>query len=165
MDSVPQSAALNAPAAGLKGKALKVALTMAERRCAARQEELKAPSRRVLEKLLSAGAPQKAYQMMSHFTPEGRPTSPTVVYRALNFLLRIGLIHRIETLNAYVVCRLGAPPHRAGFLVCDACGAAEEHELDRLPPFIEAQAKTVTQVVVEAHWRCAACEPVGAAPP
>jgi Fur family zinc uptake transcriptional regulator len=164
MRSVPQSASLSAPAAGLKGKALKVALTMAERRCAAKQEELKAPSRRVLEKLLSAGAPQKAYQMMSHFTPDGRPTSPTVVYRALNFLLRMGLIHRLETLNAYVVCRLGAGPHRPGFLVCDACGAAEEHELDRLPPFIAAHAKSLTQVVVEAHWRCAACTPAGSVP-
>ncbi len=145
------------PARGLSGASLDAALLAAERHCAAMHEDLKAASRKVLEQLLIAGEPVKAYDLMTLIAPGGRPASPPIVYRALKFLLRVGLAHKIETLNAFVACRLGPDAHMAGFLVCERCGAAEEHPLGRTPDFIAAHSKAVTQVVVEANWLCDSC--------
>src|SRR5437868_5740062 len=116
----------HAPAT-LKGAALRRALGEAEARCAETQERMTAPRRRVLELLLAAEAPQKAYDLIAAFGEHGAPAKPPTVYRALDFLERLGFAHRIESLNAYVPCRLEGG-HAAAFLICDCCGAAEEFE-------------------------------------
>jgi Fur family zinc uptake transcriptional regulator len=59
---------------------------------------------------------------------KGRAAPPTV-YRALSFLQELGLVHRIESLNAYVGCDQPEDAHRAHFLICHRCGdAAEIHD-------------------------------------
>ena len=110
---------------GLHGPALQRALGLAETRCLENQERLTAPRRRVLELLLEAHAPLKAYDLIAVFGQTGAPAKPPTVYRALEFLERLGFAHRIESLNAYVPCRLeGEAPHSAAFLICDCCGAS-----------------------------------------
>ena len=52
--------------------------------------------------------------------------APPTVYRALDFLIEQGLIHRIESLNAYVGCPRPERPHVSQFLICGGCGAAAE---------------------------------------
>ena len=111
---------------GLRGPALRHALGDAETRCNARQERLTAPRRRVLELLLTADGPRKAYDLIAAFGASGEAANPPTVYRALDFLERLGFAHRIESLNAYVPCRLDGAGHRAAFLICECCGAAEE---------------------------------------
>ena len=111
---------------GLKGSALNHALGAAEQRCAETQERLTAPRRRVLELLLESNSPQKAYDLIAAFGAHGEPAKPPTVYRALEFLERLGFAHRIESLNAYVPCRIDGQSHRAAFLICACCGAAEE---------------------------------------
>src|SRR4051794_40835295 len=91
---------------GLGGVALRQALGIAESRCAATQERLTPPRRRVLELLLSAEGPQKAYDLIAAYGDHGEPAKPPTVYRALDFLERLGFAHRIESLNAYVPCRI-----------------------------------------------------------
>jgi Fur family zinc uptake transcriptional regulator len=144
---------------GLTGAALKRALGAAERRCEATEERLTAPRRRVLELLLEADAPLKAYDLIAAFGEGGEPAKPPTVYRALEFLERLGFAHRIESLNAYVPCRLEGPGHAAAFLICDCCGAAEEFEPDFAPGFAAAQAKgyAVSSVTLEARGLCPAC--------
>ena len=148
-------------AAGLHGGPLVEALADAERRCDAAGERLTAPRRRVLELLLEAGGPVKAYDLMALFGGQtGETAKPPTVYRALDFLGRTGLAHRIESLNAYVACRLGEASHAAGFLICDCCGAARE--IDRLPAeWVNAAAVdagyALTRVTVEAHGLCGDC--------
>ena len=58
------------------------------------------------------------------------PAKPPTVYRTLDFLLEMGLIHRIESLQAFAPCRHWWHGHAAGFLICDLCGAAEELDVD-----------------------------------
>jgi len=144
---------------GLKGQALNRALGAAERRCAETQERLTLPRRRVLELLLESDGPLKAYDLIAAFGETGEPAKPPTVYRALEFLERLGFAHRIESLNAYVPCRLAGESHRAAFLICDCCGAAEEFEPDFAPQIAAAEAAgyAVEAITLEARGRCPAC--------
>lgn len=150
---------------GLKGHALRHALSAAERRCQETQERLTPPRRRVLELLLQGDAPLKAYDLIAAYGEGGEPAKPPTVYRALEFLERLGFAHRIESLNAFVPCRLdGQTPtelgHAAAFLICDCCGAAEEFEPDFAPGRAAAAAKgyAVSSVTLEARGLCPACQ-------
>ena len=144
---------------GLRGAALAHALAAAEARCAHIQERLTAPRRRVLELLMEADAPLKAYDLIGAYGAHGEAAKPPTVYRALEFLERLGFAHRIESLNAYVPCRLDARGHRAAFLICDCCGAAQEFEPDFAPQLAAAEAAgyTVRAVTLEARGACPAC--------
>jgi Fur family zinc uptake transcriptional regulator len=146
------------PHPGLSGAALYRALGLAEARCTDRQERLTAPRRRVLELLLEAAAPLKAYDLIAAYG-DGEPAKPPTVYRALEFLERLGFAHRIESLNAYVPCRLTAAPHSAAFLICDCCGAAEEFDPDFSAELAAAEARgyVVQSITLEARGRCPAC--------
>ena len=145
---------------GLHGLALQRALTVAEARCLENQERLTAPRRRVLELLLEAQGPLKAYDLIATYGETGVPAKPPTVYRALEFLERLGFAHRIESLNAYVPCRLAGEAHSAAFLICDCCGAAEEFEPDFKAQFDAAAAHgyDVRAVTLEARGLCPACK-------
>ena len=149
--------------AGLSKTALNHQLATAELRCAEREQRLTAPRRRVLEMLLQAGQPVKAYDLIAAFA-EGAPAKPPTVYRALEFLSKQGFAHRIESLNAYVACRHsaseGADKHAAAFLICDCCGATREIDpavLDSIQAAAGARDFTVQAVTIEAHGLCADC--------
>ena len=143
---------------GLKGAGLNQAMAAAEARCAAHAEKLTAPRRRVLELLLASDAPQKAYDLIAAYGAQGEPAKPPTVYRALEFLERLGFAHRIESLNAYVPCRLQGG-HAAAFLICDCCGEAAEFEPDLGAQLAAAEATgyAVRAITIEARGLCAAC--------
>jgi Fur family zinc uptake transcriptional regulator len=69
--------------------------------------------------------PIGAYQILEMLQQEGRAAPPTV-YRALDFLLKMGLVHRIASLNAYVGCCEPGTSHDGQFLICEACHALAE---------------------------------------
>ncbi len=143
---------------GLSGADLGQALLAAETRCTRTQERLTPPRRRVLELLLAADAPRKAYDLIAAFGTAGAPAKPPTVYRALDFLERLGFAHRIESLNAYVPCRIDGA-HAAAFLICDCCGEAAEFEPDFGPQLAAAAAAGyhVRAVTLEARGLCAGC--------
>lgn len=144
---------------GLKGAELDRALGAAESRCTATHERLTTPRRRVLELLLESDGPQKAYDLIAAFGAHGEPAKPPTVYRALEFLERLGFVHRIESLNAYVPCRIHGNGHRAAFLICDCCGAAEEFEPDFTAQLAAADKAgyAVQTITLEARGLCPAC--------
>jgi len=145
---------------GLAGAVLDGELATAERRCASLGERLTTSRRRVLELLLQAGQPVKAYDLMAAFAPGEGQTKPPTVYRALEFLERQGLVHRIQTLNAYVACRREGG-HDAAFLICDCCGATREIEpagSSGLASQAGAAGFAISTVTLEAHGRCADCQ-------
>lgn len=145
---------------GLAGSSLTVALGEAETRCHATQERLTPPRRRVLELLLQSDAPLKAYDLIAAFGLQGEAAKPPTVYRALEFLERMGFAHRIESLNAYVPCRRDAENHKAAFLICDCCGAAQEFDPDLLNRLTSADTAgyALRAVTLEAHGLCPACQ-------
>jgi Fur family zinc uptake transcriptional regulator len=148
-------------ARGLQGAALRKALADAKACCETAGERLTPVRRRVLELLLAAGRPAKAYDLMSAFGGlRAPPAKPTTVYRALDFLTDLGLAHRITSLNAYIACQVKGPRHPVAFLICEGCGAARE--IERLPvEWLKGAAEEVSydlhSFIVEAHGRCAAC--------
>jgi Fur family zinc uptake transcriptional regulator len=148
---------------GLSGGVLSAELTAADARCSGAGQKLTPPRRRVLEQLLQAGQPVKAYDLIAPF-PDGAPAKPPTVYRALEFLSKQGFAHRIESLNAYVACRHSASEeadnHAAAFLICDCCGATREIDpavLDSIEVAAKGPGFTVQSVTIEAHGLCADC--------
>lgn len=136
------------------------AVAAAGARLTADGERMTAARARVLELLLAAGEPVKAYDLIARFGEDGQPAKPPTVYRALEFLERKGLAHRIASISAYVACASGDADHAAAFLICDCCGATEEvaapvaEGLDRAAL---AAGYAITRTTVEAHGRCPAC--------
>jgi Fur family zinc uptake transcriptional regulator len=138
---------------GLHGAKLKTSMASIEHR-------LTAPRRRVLELMLEAGQPVKAYDLMAAYGQgEEGPAKPPTVYRALEFLEKQGLVHRIQSLNAYVVCQI-EDGHDAAFLICDCCGCTEEVEPgkgDHLAGSASHAKFKIQNITIEAHGLCAAC--------
>jgi Fur family transcriptional regulator, zinc uptake regulator len=102
------------------------ALAEAEAICAARGARLTELRRRVLEMVWTSHEPVGAYDILSSLGSDGRRAAPPTVSRALEFLLEQGLVHRIESLNAFVGCADPKAPHSGQFLLCTTCGTATE---------------------------------------
>lgn len=102
------------------------ALKLAERNCARKGVRLTSIRARVLELIWRRHEPVKAYDLLDELRSERRSAAPPTIYRALDFLLAEGLIHRIESLNAYVGCGDPSHPHLGQFLICQHCNAVAE---------------------------------------
>ncbi|MFO0512012.1 MAG: Fur family transcriptional regulator [Gammaproteobacteria bacterium] len=77
--------------------------------------------RRVLELVWRSHGPIGAYQILAELAKERDKAAPPTVYRALEFLMEAGLVHRIDSLNAFMGCGEPGHAHVAQFLVCRAC--------------------------------------------
>ncbi len=133
----------------------------AERRCAGAGENLTPLRRRVLELLMDRPGPAKAYDLLPLLDAEKHAKPPTI-YRALDFLVRMGLAHRIESLNAFVACDVGACERSTIFLICEKCGAAEEfdagHALIDLKDAARKDGFAIRRTMIEASGLCSACQ-------
>jgi Fur family zinc uptake transcriptional regulator len=136
-------------------------LTLAETRCSERGGQLTGPRRDVLGLLLAAERPLGAYDLIEQMQALRGPTSPPTVYRALEFFERLGLIHRLDSQKAYVVCRGGATVHHPVFLVCRTCKRATEVDLPQAGSMLEGLAIAhdfrAEQIVQEIEGQCRAC--------
>jgi Fur family zinc uptake transcriptional regulator len=146
-------------------------LARAEGLCRSRGARLTPPRRRVLEILCASDRPLGAYEILAAMRRpgEGRAAPPTV-YRALDFLLEQGLIHRLETLHAFIGCTHPDHPHSGQFLICADCGEVQELEdqavVERLGNAAAESGFQPERPVVEVIGTCADCRqhrPGGAA--
>jgi Fur family zinc uptake transcriptional regulator len=94
--------------------------------CARRGTRLTEMRQRVLELIWNGHAAVKAYDLLELLSAPDRAVRPPTVYRALEFLLENGLIHRIESLNAYVGCPSPGEAHVSQFLICENCAVVTE---------------------------------------
>ncbi len=108
------------------GHCLETALNRAAALCAERGVRLTLLRRRVLELILGGHKPLGAYDILDVLKAERRGAAPPTVYRALDFLLAQGLVHRIESMNSFVGCPDPDTPHGGQFLICRSCGLAAE---------------------------------------
>ena len=98
----------------------------AERVCRDKGLQLTPLRRRVFSALAESDAPLGAYDLVERLGKERR-VAPISIYRALDFLIEAGLIHRIATRNTYLPCCHEHPAHEATlFLVCKLCGHVDE---------------------------------------
>ena len=138
--------------------ALAAAVEVCERR-GARFTELR---RQVLELVWRSHAPQGAYAILETLQRQGRAAAPPTVYRALDFLLAQGLIHRIETFNAFVGCSSPGTRHSGHFLICNGCGVAAEVHNRRIGAAVQDSAAEVgfkvERQTIELTGLCPTCQ-------
>ena len=102
------------------------ALVAAEDVCRRRGARLTPLRRLILELVWSHHQPVGAYDLLDGLRRDRRRAAPPTIYRALDFLIENGLIHRIESLNAYVGCGGPALSHSGQFLICRDCQSVAE---------------------------------------
>jgi Fur family transcriptional regulator, zinc uptake regulator len=143
------------------GRCASAAIAHAEKLCSARAQRLTPMRRQVLEALLVSHKPLGAYEIIDRLGHGARP-APISVYRALDFLRDNGLVHRIESRNAFVACvasHIGSDP--TVFLICERCGAVGEvpgaSVAEALKTAANAAGFTPKSPVIEILGICAHC--------
>ncbi len=138
------------------------ALENAERVCRSHGLRFTALRRNTLELVWRSHKPVGAYDVMDGLRRLGHRPAPPTAYRALEFLHQAGLIHRIESLNAFVGCADPESSHAGQFFICDRCRRVAEVEDAGLNRQILRHAAelgfTTSDQTIEIHGRCADCQ-------
>jgi len=122
--------------------------------------------RLVLDLLCASDAPMSAYSILDQLRGDGL-RAPLQVYRALDKLIGIGLVHRLESMNAFVAC---AHPschsvEMVGFAICEECGKAlefaENDVAEILSGWASANGFHAKSTSIEIKGTCAACHSAG----
>lgn len=117
--------------------------------------------REVLGLILEAEAPVGAYDLLERLRRTRPGAAPPTIYRALEFLLTNGLIHRVERLAAFVGCVTDEEGHAAQFLICRSCGRVTELDDHDVADTLAAMARrvgfAVSGATIEAEGLCRDC--------
>lgn len=134
----------------------------ARRHCAVNNLRLTPVRARVLEILLESHRALGAYELLERLRAEDLGGQPPVVYRALDFLVAHGFVHRLERLNAFAACCQSGEGHTPMFLICHVCRTVAEAPLGSIAETIDAAAAEigfdVDARVVEVVGQCPACQ-------
>lgn len=110
----------------------------------------------VLELVIEDGGAVKAYDLLDRLKPDRGSPKPPTVYRALDFLSRLGLVHRVEALNAFIACDHSHEGDLAEFFICESCSRVEErhaHDHSDCKP----KGFQINRSVIEHYGTCANC--------
>ena len=137
------------------------AVADAERICAERGSRFTELRRRILTMIWQGHKAVKAYDLLDQLANDGGSAKPPTVYRALDFLMEEGLVHKIESLNAYVGCPHPEDQHISQFLICEKCGVVEEVSNDALDSALRASAELagfeIRKQTLELRGICKSC--------
>lgn len=89
--------------------------------------------REVYDLLLAHDRPVGAYELLEELKAKRPKAAPVTIYRALDFLLALGVIHKVNALNAFSACRGMETAHRGLVLICKTCRLSvelEDHKID-----------------------------------
>ncbi len=130
--------------------------------CAERGVRLTPQRKRVFELIHSNRSASSAYVLLEQLKESEPQAKPPTVYRALDFLLEQGFIHRVESTNSYITCcSFNNQQHFFQLLICDKCGDVVELEDQTLISLLAENAKqhgfTLTNHVIETHGECQVC--------
>src|SRR5256885_3414338 len=118
------------------------AMAIAEARCGQRGQRLTPIRRKVLATLLGTHKPLGAYEIIERLALKGPRPAPITAYRALEFLRENGLVHRIESRNAFVACvHNHAARALVVFLICEHCGAVGEASSEQVTATLTSAAR------------------------
>ncbi|MDE0348425.1 MAG: Fur family transcriptional regulator [Gammaproteobacteria bacterium] len=102
---------------------------LAETRCAEKGERLTPARLAVYAEMLACDRPLSAYELIALLEQrQERKIAPLTVYRHLDFLMRTGLVHRLQSAQTYLPCEHPDHPHESQFLLCSSCGHVDEVE-------------------------------------
>ena len=140
-------------------------LSRAERACERRGSRLTGQRRDVLNCVAQSHSAVGAYDIIERMAARGPRPAPITVYRVLDFLEAHGLVHKIESRNAFVACTHAHDGEPAALMICEACGLVAERDV---PPVFAALDKAAVsqgfaprRMVVEVTGTCRQCQERG----
>jgi len=140
----------------------KDALLSAENNCKHNNVRFTRMRRRVFEIIWENHEPVGAYDILARLNENGGRTAPIAVYRALDFLLKQDLIHRIQSMNAFVGCSEPQRIHKPHFLICSSCKAAAEIPNSSIHQSVsltaEANGFKIVDSMLEIRGTCSNCQ-------
>lgn len=142
-------------------------IATAEAYCSANKLQFTSTRRRALEILVEEHRALGAYEILQRCSQEGLGAQPSLAYRALDFLLVHGLVHKIERLNAYIGCAHPLEAHAPAFMICRACESVAEASSSPSKSMLGKAAREagfkIEKTVVEAEGLCPNCIAAGVA--
>ena len=135
---------------------------VAESICAGLGERLTPARMEAYTELMLCEKPLSAYDLIARLEErQQRKIAPLTVYRHLDFLMRVGLVHRLESKQAYLACDHPEHAHKSQYLLCSACGKADEVESEQLmrvlSKIMDQQGFEAEHSVVEVTGVCSDC--------
>ena len=138
------------------------AVAKAQQICKEKDVRLTPMRLRILELIWRSHKPIGAYALLDEIKREHKSAAPPTVYRALDFLMEQGLVHRIQSLNAYVGCNDPGHVRNGIILICDDCGDALEMDdartSDSIASFTKRLGFQFTSQSIEATGICPGCQ-------
>ncbi len=117
--------------------------------------------KKVLEIIASNHKPARAYDILAKLKNEGFSDKPPTVYRALDFLIANKIIHKLNTINAYVACFNNDAENISCFLICEKCHFIQEFQDKKLIKAISDIGKNkkinIKNVNLEMMFKCDEC--------
>jgi len=138
------------------------AVLTADKLCSERGVQLTPIRRMVLELIWESHRAVKAYDLLDRIKPLLQSAKPATIYRALDFLLEQQLIHRVESLNAFIGCSCSEQQHEQLLLICVQCLEVEERlgaaVMQAVSKELEQADFTVHRKAIEIHGICKQCK-------
>lgn len=138
------------------------ALQTAEQICLEKNVRLTDIRKHVLELICASHKAIGAYELLDLFRKQDAKAKPVTIYRALDFLMEAGLVHKIESLNAFIACLQADHQHKSAILICDQCKNAYEIDAtlvyENLFSLSEAVQFKPQCLTLELHGFCANCQ-------
>jgi Fur family zinc uptake transcriptional regulator len=136
-------------------------IARAERTCERRGSKLTGQRRDILASVAQSHSAVGAYDIIERMAEHGPRPAPITVYRALDFLLAHGLVHKIESRNAFVACSHSHEGQPAALLICETCGTVSELDapevFERITAKARAQKFSPAHTMIEMSGTCGAC--------
>ena len=137
------------------------AISIAEQLCIERGVQLTSIRQQVLELIWESHKAVKAYELLDRLKPLKNAAKPATIYRALDFLISQGLVHRVESLNAFIGCRCSSFQHEQLLLICKQCHVVEERMPEKMLLALSQELHeaefTAHSKAIEIHGICHHC--------
>ena len=136
-------------------------IARAERTCERRGSKLTGQRREILSSVAQSHSAVGAYDIIERMAEHGPRPAPITVYRALDFLLAHGLVHKIESRNAFVACSHSHEGQPAALLICETCGTVAELDapeiFERITEKAKAKKFSPAHTMIEISGTCGSC--------
>jgi Fur family zinc uptake transcriptional regulator len=141
------------------------ALETAEKLCRERGLRFTALRQQVLRLVWDSHKPVGAYDILDSLKQVGKKAAPPTVYRALDFLIEADLVHRLDSLNAFVGCPDPSSSHRGQFLICRGCRTVAELDDAKINTLVRETAAdlgfSAEHQMLEIQGLCQSCRDTG----
>ncbi|MFN3233879.1 MAG: Fur family transcriptional regulator [Gammaproteobacteria bacterium] len=129
--------------------------------CEMKKYRFTIPRERVLTALAKRNKPMGAYQIIETLSTDKEKINPPTVYRAIEFWIKHGFIHRIESMNAYIACCGFHKHENFCMFICNNCNMVTELTMDKFPSGITEQilnkGMTIMSSFTEIYGKCCQC--------